>query len=117
MRTPAECCQLSAAKCGDLALIFVEVVAEEVVHAVYDDEVRIDVRGSARPCTLGISNLSFETARDQRDAVTFIEEVLEVAEAVVLLGVVVERCRAAVRGLDAEIVLDVIAGHEVGVRP
>src|SRR5207249_5764916 len=50
-----------------------------------------------------------------RQAVTLIEDVLEIAEDVLLTGVVVERGGAAVRRLVPEAVADHVAGDEVGV--
>jgi len=52
-------------------------------------------------------------AQDHRDAARWIDDVLEVGEALVLLGVVVQRVGAPVRRLDSEIVGEIAAGDEV----
>ena len=48
-----------------------------------------------------------------RDAIFLIQDVLEVAEAVILRGVIVDGIRAAVRRLDAEVIAQKIARDEV----
>ena len=53
------------------------------------------------------------SAEHERDAVVVVEDVFEIAEAVILRGVIVDRIRAAVGRLDAQVVAQKVAGDEV----
>ena len=105
--------QAHRAKLGDLALILVQHIAQEIRLPV-DRQPRPDV-GGVHPAEVRNLEAVIGAPGHDRQAVALIEDVLEIAESMVLPGVVVQRRGAAVRGLDPQVVADHVAGDEVGV--
>ncbi len=87
------------AEVGDFALIFIQIVAEKIALAV-DDESRADVPG-VHASQVGDLEVIVGASQNPRDAVAVVEDLLEIAEEVMLMRVVVQRGRAAVRRFDA----------------
>jgi hypothetical protein len=91
---------------GDLALGFVELCAVETGIAVHGEAGRL-------PRIVGYFEMVVRNARYERHAAVGVEDVLEIAEAVILRRAVVDGRGAPVGGLDADAVVQVIAGDEI----
>ena len=98
------------AELSDLALVLVEILARVRRYPV-------DHQPERGLLTVQVRNLKLadRAAEHDRDAILLVQDVLEVAEAVILRGVIVDGIRAAVRRLDAEVVAQKIARNEVAV--
>ncbi|MBW8760357.1 MAG: hypothetical protein JF586_22435 [Burkholderiales bacterium] len=93
---------------GDLALVLVEVVAGIVALAIHRQAQR-----GLLPTQVGDLERTDRRAGAGGDAVVAIEDVLDVAEGMVLVRVIVQRIRAAVRRLHAEVARKRISRDEV----
>ena len=80
---------------GDFALILVEILTRVQGYAI--DGI---AQGGLLPVQIGDLELADPAAQHQRDPVLLIQDVFEVAEAVILRGVIVDRVRASVGRLD-----------------
>ena len=93
---------------GQLALILVQILA-------WESRLAVDREAQVRLQAVQVGNLERVVggAEDQRQAIAGVEDVLEIAEAVILRRVIVNRIGAAVWRLDAQIVTQHVAGNEV----
>ncbi|WP_293382355.1 hypothetical protein [Phenylobacterium sp.] len=95
---------------GALLLVLVELRRREG-----GDAVQVEAQGRLQAGRVGDLELVLRGPGDQRDAAGVVEDVVEVAEGLVLVGVVVDRGAAAVRALDADVGAGVAAGEEGAV--
>src|SRR5581483_4443412 len=105
--------QAQRSEVRDFALVLVEVVAAKIRLAV-DGQAGTDP-GGRHAAQVGYLKVIVGAADEEGDPVGLVEDVLEVAEAMVLLGVIVQRRARAIRRFDPEAVADVVAGDEVRV--
>ncbi len=98
--SPCEVLQADGTEMCQLALVFIEPVAEEVVLPIHR-EPRTDVSGAH---TVEVRYLEpvVRGPGKEGDAIAVIENLLEIAKAMGLLGVIVKRGGRAVWGLDTE---------------
>src|SRR6185437_11697884 len=90
--------QAERGEMSDFALILVEIVAEVVAPAV-DREARADLR-SAHAVQVGDLEAVIGAPQDARKAIAVVEDLLEIAEEMMLARVVMHGIGAAVGGLD-----------------
>ena len=98
----------------DLTLIFVEIFTR-VGGLTIDREGRTVGIGQSRQLTRSVGNLKIagRGAQCRAQSVFLVENILDVSEAVILLGVVVQRIRSSIRRLDAQVIAQKIARDEV----
>ncbi len=109
-QTAAGVLQAECREVGDFALILVELIAQEVALSG-DRQSGTDLRGQ-QPRLVGNLEAVVGAADEEGHTIAVVQDVLEVAEAMVLAGVIVKRRGQSVGRLDAQAVADEVAGDE-----